>query len=153
MRVLGWSRTPRVVPGVEAVALETLLEQADFVTVHVALVPETRGLLDAAALARLRPGAVLVNTARGGLVDEEALAEALRSGRLAAAALDVFAREPLDPASPLLALPNLVLTPHIGSASLATRRRMAEVAVANLAAALAGKRMPHCANPEVYAAG
>ena len=83
-------------------------------------------------------------------MDEAALADALRDGRLGAAGLDVFAREPIDPASPLLALPNLVLTPHIGSASTATRARMAELAVRNLLAALAGDRMPHCANPEVY---
>jgi glyoxylate reductase len=93
---------------------------------------------------------VLVNTARGGIVDEVALVAALQSGRLAAAGLDVFEREPLDPASSLLALPNVVVTPHIGSASEATRGRMIEVAVANLLAALGGERMPHCANPEVY---
>jgi glyoxylate reductase len=150
MRVLGWSRTPARVPGVEWTALDALLARSDFVSVHVPLTPETRGLLDAAALARMKPGAILVNTARGGLVDEEALAAALRDGRLGGAALDVFAREPLDPASPLLALPNVVLTPHIGSASTATRARMAELAVRNLLAALDGERMPHCANPGVY---
>jgi glyoxylate reductase len=150
MRVLGWSRTRVDVAGVEWAPLETLLAASDFVSLHVALTAETRGLLDAAALARMRRGATLVNTARGGLVDETALAAALRDGRLSAAALDVFAREPLDPASPLLALPNVVLTPHIGSASTATRARMAELAVRNLVAALAGERMPHCANPDVY---
>jgi glyoxylate reductase len=151
MRVLGWSRTPRDVPGVEQTSLDALLAEADAVSVHVALVPETRGLIDAAAIARMKRGAVLVNTARGGIVDEAALAAALREGRLAAAGLDVFAREPLDPASPLLALPNVVLTPHVGSASEATRARMASLAVRNLEAALAGERMPHCANPAVYA--
>jgi glyoxylate reductase len=107
-------------------------------------------LLGSDAIARMKPGAVLVNTARGGIVDEAALAAALREGRLAGAGLDVFAREPLDPASPLLALPNLVLTPHIGSASEATRAKMVTLAVRNLRAALAGERMPHCANPAVY---
>jgi glyoxylate reductase len=150
MRVLAWSRSRRVVPGVAFAPLDALLEAADFVSIHVALAPETRGLLDAAAIARMKPGAVLVNTARGGIVDEVALADALRTGRLAAAGLDVFAREPLDPASPLLALPNVVVTPHIGSASEATRARMVELAVANLLAALAGEPMPHCANPAVY---
>ncbi len=151
MRVLAWSRTRRDVPGVEFTSLDALLAAADFVSVHVALVAETRGLLGAAALARMKSGAVLVNTARGGIVDEAALADALRSGRLAAAGLDVFAGEPLDPASPLLGLPNAVLTPHIGSASEATRARMVALAVENLLAALAGERMPHCANPAVYA--
>ena len=151
MRVLAWSRTRRDVPGVEFAPLDSLLAAADFVSIHVALNAETRGLLGSAALARMKPGAVLVNTARGGIVDEDALADALRSGHLGAAGLDVFAREPLDPASPLLDLPNAVLTPHIGSASEATRARMVELAVANLLAALAGERMPHCANPAVYA--
>jgi len=155
MRVLGWSRTPRELAGVEPAELPELLAAAQFVTVHVALTPETRGLLDAAALARMREDAILVNTARGGIVDEAALVAALRGGRLAAAALDVFAREPLDPASPLLDAPNLVLTPHIGSASVATRSRMAELAVENLVAGLEGRAMPRCANADfaAFAAG
>ncbi|MBS1105005.1 MAG: D-glycerate dehydrogenase [Deltaproteobacteria bacterium] len=151
MRVLAWSRTRRDMPGVAFASLDSLLPAADFVSVHVALNADTRGLLGESALARMKPGAVLVNTARGGIVDEDALADALRSGQLGAAGLDVFAREPLDPASPLLRLPNVVLTPHIGSASEATRARMVELAVENLLAALAGNPMPHCANPAVYA--
>lgn len=150
MRVLGWSRTRRALAGVEWAELRELLAASDFVSVHVALTPATRGLLGADAIAGMKRGAILVNTARGGIVDEAALASALRDGRLAAAALDVFAREPLDPASSLLTLENVVLTPHIGSASEATRARMAALAVRNLEAALAGERMPHCANPEVY---
>jgi glyoxylate reductase len=150
MRVLGWNRTALLIDGLAFVSLPELLAGSDFVSVHVALTPETRGLLDAAALAQMRPGAVLVNVARGGIVDEAALAAALLSGRLAGAALDVFAREPLPPESPLLAAPNLVLTPHIGSASVRTRTRMADLAVENLRAGLRGERMPHCANPEVY---
>jgi len=150
MRVVAWSRTRREIPGVEWMELAALLAAADAVSVHVALVPETRGLLDAAAIARMKPGAILVNTARGGIVDEVALADALREGRLAGAGLDVFAREPLDPASLLLTLPNVVLTPHIGSASEATRAKMASLAVRNLEAALSGERMPHCANVAVY---
>jgi len=150
MRVLGWNRTPRLIDGLACVTLPELLAGSDFVSVHVALTPETRGLLDAAALARMRPGAVLVNVARGGIVDETALAEALARGRLAGAALDVFEHEPLPPSSPLLAAPNLVLTPHIGSASVRTRTRMADLAALNLRAGLRGERMPHCANPEVY---
>ncbi len=147
MRVLACSRTPRDLPGVEQVPLALLLERSDFVSVHVALTPETRGLLDRQALGRMRRGAILVNTARGGIVDEDALAEALRSGALGGAALDVFAREPLPAGSPLLGAPNLVLTPHLGSATLATRARMADLAVENLLAGLGGRPMPHCANP------
>jgi glyoxylate reductase len=94
----------------------------------------------------MRPGAVLVNAARGGLVDEDALVDSLRSGRLAAAGLDAFASEPLDPDSPLIRAPNLVLTPHIGSASVATRARMSDLAVDNLLAGLEGRPLPHCAN-------
>jgi glyoxylate reductase len=153
MRVLGWSRTRRDVPGVAWAELPELLACADFVSLHLALVPETRRLIGRAELAAMRPGAILVNTARGGLVDESALVEALRTGPLAAAALDVFEAEPLPDESPLRRLENVVLTPHVGSASLATRARMAELAVGNLLAGLAGRRLPHCANAEVYGGG
>ena len=153
MQVLGWSRRPKPEAEAQGVAFAPLgdvLAASDFVSVHVALAPATRHLIDAAALARMKPGAVLVNTARGGVVDEPALVEALREGRLAAAGLDVFADEPLPPDHPLLALENVVLTPHIGSASVATRTRMADLAVENLLAGLAGRPLPRCANPEVY---
>jgi glyoxylate reductase len=146
MTVLGWTPSGRAVPGVESVGFDELLARSDFVSVHVALADETRGLLGAEQIASCKPGAVLVNSARGGIVDEAALAEALASGRLSAAALDVFESEPLDPASPLLEAPNLVLAPHIGSASIATRRRMADLAVANLLAGLRREPMPHQAS-------
>jgi glyoxylate reductase len=123
------------------------------VSVHVALAAETRGLLDARALAQMKPGAVLVNTARGGIVDEVALANALRSGHLGAVGLDVFAQEPAAGDHPLLEFPNAVLTPHIGSASIGTRIRMAELAVDNLVAGLDGHPMPECANPGVVVQG
>jgi glyoxylate reductase len=142
MRVLGWNRTHRELEGVEFSELDALLEQADFISVHVSLTPETRGLIDAAAIARMPRGAILVNTARGGIVDEDAVAAALRGGQLAAAALDVFDQEPLAPEHPLLSAPNLVVAPHIGSASTATRSRMADLAVENLLAGLAGDPLP-----------
>jgi len=148
MEVLGWTRSGRQIPGVQNLALAELLVRADFVSVHVALCAETRGLLGASELGRMKAGAILVNTARGGLVDEAALADCLTRGQLAAAALDVFEQEPLPPDSPLLSAPNLVVSPHIGSASIATRSRMADLAVDNLLAGLAGDPLPACANPD-----
>jgi glyoxylate reductase len=136
--------------GARRVDKDTLLREADFVTLHVPLTPATRGFIGARELALMRPTAVLVNTSRGPVVDPAALAAALRAGRPAAAALDVTDPEPLPPGHPLLALPNLILTPHIASASLATRARMADMAVDNLLAALEGRRPPHCVNPEVF---
>jgi glyoxylate reductase len=153
MKVLGWNRTPRSVGGVENRDLETLLRHSDFVSVHVALSPETEGLIGGRELGWMPRSAILVNTARGGIVDEAALDRALREGRIAGAAFDVFAREPLPEQSPLRTAPNLVLAPHIGSATLRTRERMADLAVANLEAALTGQPMPHCANPEVERGG
>ena len=132
------------------VPLAELLERSDFVTLHCPLTPETRGMIDAAALARMKLSAYLINTARGPIVDTVALTEALRSGQIAGAALDVTDPEPLPGDHPLLGAPNLLVLPHLGSATHATRERMADVAVDNLLAGLAGERMPHCANPEVY---
>jgi len=135
--------------GLEYRPFERVLAEADFVSVHAALTPATRHLIDAAALDRMKPTAYLINTARGPIVDERALVQALRAGRIAGAALDVFEHEPHpDPA--LLALPNVVLTPHIGSADAALRERMAHLVVDNLLAIMDGRRPPHCANPEVY---
>jgi glyoxylate reductase len=99
----------------------------------------------------MKPTAFLVNTARGRILDEDALVEALRQGQIAGAALDVFHYEPLPKDHPLLECSNLLVVPHVGSATHATREAMADMAVDNLLAALAGERMPYCANPEVYA--
>lgn len=150
MRVLAWNRTPRDVPGVESVSLEELLLRSDFVSVHVALTSQTRNLLDAGRMAMMKPGAILVNTARGGIVDEAALAAALDSGQVFAAGIDVFEREPVAMDNPLLAHPRVVLAPHIGSATTLTRGKMVDIAIDNAMAALAGQPMGHCFNPEVY---
>jgi glyoxylate reductase len=132
------------------VPLDELLERSDFVTLHCPLTPETRGLIGTEALRRMKPTAYLVNTARGPIVDPSALADALRAGEIAGAALDVTDPEPLPGDHPLLEAPNLLVIPHLGSATHATRERMADMAVDNLLAGLAGERMPNCANPEVY---
>lgn len=135
---------------IHGIPLDELLERSDFVSLHAPLTETTRGMIGAEQLARMKPTAILVNTARGPLVDTGALAEALGSGRIAGAALDVTDPEPLPKDHPLLQAPNLVVAPHIGSASHRTREAMADMAVDNLLAALQGERMPHCANPEVY---
>ena len=122
---------------------EVLLQSSDFVSIHCPLTPATRHLIGATALEQMKPTAILINTSRGPIVDQQALAEALHSGSIAGAALDVTEPEPLPPDDPLLKAPNLIVVPHIGSATRATRERMANVAVDNLLAALAGQRMPH----------
>ena len=123
--------------------LPAALARADFVSLHTPLTDDTRHLVDAAFLAAMRDTAYLVNTARGGLVDQDALARALHDGGIAGAALDVTDPEPLPPGHPLLDAPNLLVLPHLGSATHATRERMAELAVDNLLAGLAGERLPH----------
>lgn len=154
MRVLYHSRR-RVDPAIERalgatwVGLDELLAESDIVSLHVPLTPETRRLIDARRLRQMKASAILVNTARGPIVDSEALLEALRDGVIAAAALDVTDPEPLPVDHPLLRLPNAIVVPHIGSATRATRTRMAEMAAANCLAGLRGDPLPHCANPEV----
>jgi glyoxylate reductase len=153
MRMLAYSRTRRPELehdlGVSYAAFEELLSQADFVSVHVPLTPETRHLFNDAAFQRMKPTAVFVNTSRGAVVDEAALHRALTSGSIAAAAIDVAETEPLPKHDPLLRLPNLLATPHIASASVATRERMAEMAAADLLTALDGGTPAHFVNPEV----
>jgi lactate dehydrogenase-like 2-hydroxyacid dehydrogenase len=130
--------------------LPDLLAISDFVSLHVSLGAETRHLIDAAALATMRPSAILVNTARGPVVDTDALAHALRAGTIRAAGLDVTDPEPLPADHPLLRLDNCLVVPHVGSATRVTRGRMAEMAAANLLAGVRGERLPTPVNPEVY---
>jgi glyoxylate reductase len=133
----------------ESTPLDELLERSDIVTLHCPLTPETHHLIDAAALQRMKRTAILVNTARGPIVDHSALRHALADGEIAGAALDVTEPEPLSAEHPLLAAPNLTVTPHIASATHRTRALMADMAVDNALAALAGQPMPHPANPDV----
>lgn len=141
MRITYASRTPKPeferATGATRLELRPLLRESDVVTLHVPKTPETQGMINADALAAMKPGAILINTSRGDLVREDAVAAALEEGRLGAAGLDVFAEEP-DIHPRLRAAPRTVLLPHIGSATLPTRRKMAETAVANVQAVLAG---------------
>jgi len=136
--------------GASHLPLSDLLRQSDFISLHTPLTADTRGLIDTAALKSMKPNAILVNTSRGQVVDAQALLQALQEGWIAAAALDVTDPEPLPPSHPLYNLPNCLIVPHIGSATWNTRQRMAELACENLLAGLKGKRLPYCANPEVY---
>lgn len=129
--------------------LDDLLREADFVSLHCALTPATRHLLSAREFQLMKPAAILVNTARGPVVSTADLLVALRAGELGGAALDVTDPEPLPADHPLLALPNVVVVPHIGSASIAARDKMAELSARNLAAVLRGERPPHLVNLEV----
>ena len=137
----------------ERVELARLLAEADFISLNVPLTPQTRYLIGRRELAAMKRGAILVNTARGAVIDQAEMTEALRSGHLGGAGLDVTTIEPIDAADPLLKLPNVVITPHIGSASHATRLRMAELAVDNILEVFAGRLPRHCANPAVKLRG
>jgi glyoxylate reductase len=135
--------------GVEYAEMDRLLGESDFVTIHTDLNPTTHHLIDAAALGKMKPCAYLINTARGPIVDEKALVEALRRRRIAGAALDVFENEPAM-AEGLADLDNVVIVPHIASASRDTRNRMATMCAENAIAHLEKRRAPNCVNPEVY---
>jgi glyoxylate reductase len=149
MQVLYTSRQRRLLfehtTQARRVDFKTLLRESDFLSVHVPLTKETRHLIGAKEFARMKPGAILINTARGPIVDEAALAKALKSGRLAAAGLDVFEHEPkIHPA--LLKLENVAILPHVGSATDSTRRKMVETALRNCIAALKGEVPPNALN-------
>lgn len=150
MRLLYTNRSPRPEAerelGAERRPLEELLAESDFVSVHVPLTTETRRMFGGPQFRLMKPTAIFVNTARGGVVDQDALVAALREGRIAGAALDVTDPEPLPLSHPLFALPNVVITPHIASASVATRSRMAEMAAQNIIAVLNGAEPPNAVN-------
>ena len=147
--VLAWNRTPRHMDGVQMVELNELFARSDVVSLHTAMTPETTHTVDRDRLASMRSGAALINTGRGLLVDEAALIDEVCSGRLNAG-LDVFSVEPLRPGHPFLSQENVVLLPHVGSATASTRLAMVGRALENLHAGMAGQALPYCANPEVY---
>jgi D-3-phosphoglycerate dehydrogenase / 2-oxoglutarate reductase len=143
---------PATLPrGMTLVSLDDLLSRSQLISVHARATPDNRHLLGAAAFARMRRGAFFINTARESLVDEDALAGALASGSLAGAALDVVERRPAGDRHPLLDLPNVIITPHIGGATHATLRRGADIAAAAVAAVAAGQVPDHLVNPQVLA--
>ncbi|WP_322507069.1 D-glycerate dehydrogenase [Anaerolinea sp.] len=136
--------------GVEYVSLETLIKEADFISLHVPLTPNTYHLIGEKEFSMMKKEAILINTARGSVVDQEALYHALKDRKIRGAAIDVTDPEPIPSNSPLLELPNLIITPHVASASVQSRTKMAVMAAENLIAGLQGKRLPFCANPQVY---
>jgi phosphoglycerate dehydrogenase-like enzyme len=142
-RVLYTAQNPKPDALAEWCDLPDLLAQADVVSLHVPLTPQTERLIDAAALARMKPGAILVNTARGGLVEQPALTAALAFGRLAAAGLDVFVHEPADPADPLFALPNVVVAPHVAWLTTGTFDRSFALAAENCQRLRDGRPLLH----------
>jgi glyoxylate reductase len=154
MHVLYYSRTRKSAEEEKMLGLEyvdrmpELLSRSDFISLHVPLTPETRGLIGAKEFAVMKPTAVFVNASRGPIVDQYALFEALQKKTIFAAGIDVTEVEPIPLNDPLLTLPNLVITPHIGSASYSTRKTMAVMAADNLLAGLQGKIPPNCVNPD-----
>jgi glyoxylate reductase len=153
MRVLftaGRAPLPDITDGARRTDFDTLIEQSDFISLHVPLTESTRGLINRDVFSKMKRSAVLINTARGPVVDQDALFDALETKTIAYAALDVTTPEPLSIEHPLFTLDNCLIVPHLGSASRSTRRRMADMAVDNLLAGLDGRPLPHCVNPEVY---
>ena len=136
--------------GLEFVDPQVLLSDSDFVSLHIPLTPETRHFIGEPELRMMKSTAILINLARGPVVDAKALYTALSEKWIQAAALDVTDPEPIQPDDPLLTLDNVVISPHIGSASISTRKEMCMVAARNLAAGIRGEKLEHCANPEIY---
>ena len=139
--------------GVEYVTLPELLSRSDFISLHVPLTGDTDKMIGSAEFAMMKPTAILVNTSRGQVVDQKALYEALKSGQITAAAIDVTEAEPIPVDDPLLTLDNLTITPHIGSSSTATRTKMAVMVAENVIAGLQGEMLPNCVNPEAFRRG
>jgi glyoxylate reductase len=135
--------------GIQYLALDELLQKSDFVSLHCPLNPQTRGLINEAALRTMKRTAIIINTARGPVIDTDALVRALQEGWIAGAGIDVTDPEPLPKDHPLYNLPNCIVSPHIGSATHGTRRRMAEMACENLLAGLEGRKLPNCVNKEI----
>jgi glyoxylate reductase len=155
MNVLYYDPTPdqsaKTAPlNAKPVNMDTLLAESDFITIHTPLNEQTHHMFNQSLFAKMKPSAILINTARGAIVDPQALYQALKEHRIAFAALDVTEPEPLPPDSPLLTLDNILVTPHIASASHITREKMSVMAAENLLAGLKGKRLPYCVNPQVY---
>jgi phosphoglycerate dehydrogenase-like enzyme len=153
MRLLGSDPAPAEEAkklGIELVPLEQLLAESDFVSLHSALTPETRGLIGQAELRAMKPQAFLINTARGGIIDEEALAKALQDQWIAGAALDVFAVEPLPTDHPFHDVPNLLLTPHLASLGYDSGARVSNAATDAILDARAGRRPRWVVNPDVF---
>ena len=136
--------------GVEVCDLETLLKESDFISLHAPLTPKTKHLIDEKALNLMKASAILINTARGAVVDQDALITALREKRIAAAALDVTTPEPIGADHPLMQLDNCLVVPHLASGTHHTRIQMGLLAARNLLAGLNGQRLPHCVNPQVF---
>jgi lactate dehydrogenase-like 2-hydroxyacid dehydrogenase len=132
------------------VDLDELLSSSDFICLHVPLTQATKGMINKEAFNKMKPNTILINAARGPVVNSDALLEALQTGQILAAGLDVTDPEPLPPGHPLFQLPNCFITPHIGSATINTRKVMADIAIKNLQAGIQGKPLPYCVNPEVY---
>jgi len=153
MRVVYYSRTRKpdveVELGISYVPLNDVLSESDFLVLSTALTPETVKMIGEKELRSMKPSSYLINISRGAVVDEKALAKALKEGWIAGAALDVFEKEPIDPDNPLISMDNVVLTPHIASASFEARRRLAEEAAENILRVLRGEVPPSLLNPEV----
>lgn len=150
MRILIYDPTAQPSAGIIKVNLDTLYMESDFISIHTPLTNETRNMINAEAFDKMKPNAVLVNTARGEIVDQSALYDALKNGKIFAAGIDVTVPEPLPPDHPLFELDNLIICPHIASASTTTRENMALIAAGNLLAGIRRERLPYSVNPEIY---